>query len=65
MPCVFGKDSWELDALDPDFTVNLITEVVKRYRDEGLWDELVRKEDEHRDDLGRVRDNWDDIISNL
>jgi len=61
----YGKDSWELDALDPDFTVNLITEVVKRYRDEGLWDELVREENEHRYDLGQVRDNWDDIIENL
>lgn len=44
----YGDESWELDALEPQFIVDLITEYVESVRDPGLWETMVRKEQHQR-----------------
>jgi hypothetical protein len=57
----FGDESWELDALDPSVLVALITEHVLAHRDQAIWDANVAREEEERDLLRMVSDNWDGV----
>ncbi len=40
----FGESSWELDALEPERLVALLTTAVLNHRDDSLWDENVARE---------------------
>ena len=44
----YGYSSWELDALEPTVLVGLIKEAVLSYRDDGVWNEMVHMEKEHK-----------------
>lgn len=61
----FGRESWELDALDPDYINDLITEEVDGLRDHYLFDERYSLQEKQRKQLEYVRDNWDSIISEI
>jgi hypothetical protein len=50
----YGPDSWELDAVEPKALAELVTEAVKPYRDEKLWDESVKKEKKLRTRLNKL-----------
>lgn len=50
----FGRQSWELDALDPKVLASLIKNTVKKYRNDDLWAEKVEEENEHRASLEKV-----------
>ena len=53
----FGYDSWELDALDPTYLNDLITDEVLGYRNEDQWIEAKEEEEKHIDCLkGLLRD---------
>lgn len=41
---MYGDESWELDALDPNVLQSLIKEKVLEVRDESLWDEAMSEE---------------------
>ena len=41
----FGDEAWELDALEPRYLLDLITNEVEKLRDGNLWDEAVEKEE--------------------
>jgi len=41
-----GRESWELDALDPDVLVGLLDRMVRRIQDNGLWRAAVEREKE-------------------
>lgn len=43
----YGRDSWELDALDPSYLIEIVEEAILRLRDEDLYQE--RLEDLRRD----------------
>lgn len=45
----FGDESWELDALEPRYLADLITEHVFGYRNEDKWEEAEEKEAEHKE----------------
>lgn len=47
----YGRNSWELDALEPRYLVNLIERNIGDLRDERLWREQVEIEDEGRREL--------------
>lgn len=49
---LYGMDSWELDALEPQVLADLIEDTVLQMRDDDLWDDAVRREDE---DKARLR----------
>lgn len=55
----FGKESWELDALDPATLADIVRREVKLWRNEPLWDEAVQKEQEQKAKLRELADNWD------
>jgi len=58
----FGTSCWELDALQPAVIDQLIRDAILEYRDEDLFAELEEEEQQHRDDLARVADNWEAAV---
>lgn len=48
----FGRSSWELDALEPQVIVDMITSAILQYRDETAWDIV---EDAEADDVALLR----------
>lgn len=55
---VYGKQSWELDALDPDVLVNLVQDTIANYRDDDLWEDMLQIEREYKNTLKYVSQNW-------
>lgn len=45
---IHGRQSWELDALEPNVLVNIIRDTILSYRDDGLWEEKVAEEEAGR-----------------
>lgn len=61
----FGDDSWELDALDPDTLVTLITEEVRGLIDPDAWADAEERERTEREQLRAVAADWDSVIDHL
>lgn len=61
----FGRDSWELDAMEPQVLANLVREAIEDLRDEGIWEEDEDRERDEREQLRQVRQNWQDIVEFL
>jgi len=59
----YGTNSWELDALDPDYTVDLIEAEVLKFRDDGLFYEREDLEKQQREQLQDVSDNWGAVVA--
>lgn len=59
----FGRESWELDALDPATLDALVDEEIRSWRDEALWDAAVERQEQDRAELEAVRDRWDDVTA--
>lgn len=49
------ESSWELDALEPQVIVNLITDEIESIRDDDLWQEKVAIEEAGKEDLKKMR----------
>jgi hypothetical protein len=47
----FGRESWELDALEPRMLNELIAETIESYRDHALWRDAQATEDKHKSKL--------------
>lgn len=47
----FGSHSWELDALEPQVLIQLITDTIDSYVDEDAWQERQAEEDHGREQL--------------
>jgi hypothetical protein len=62
---VYGDESWELDALEPDVLACLVRDFVERVRDHALWDAAVEQEGEHRHPLGEVSNRWQELTDDL
>lgn len=58
---IYGTDSWELDALEPQVLDALIEEHVLGERDDTIWDEAVEEERQHRETMLAVSERWADI----
>lgn len=50
----FGKSSWELDALSPTVTKNLIKKEVAKYRDDEIWAEDLESQEQDRKQLAKA-----------
>jgi hypothetical protein len=61
----FGKTCWELDALDPKLLSKLVKTNVLKLRDEAAWKKAEKVEQEHRDNLRAITDNYDSVIEHL
>lgn len=58
----FGEECWELDALQPQFVVDLITDNVRSQMNKEQWKEDVAREKEQRGNIKSVAINWDNIV---
>lgn len=58
----FGRKCWELDGLEPEYLVQLITDKVLEVRHEARWAASVEREAEARRNLGLARVSWDDAV---
>lgn len=62
---LYGRESWELDALRPDVVDRLITKHIEEYRDEDLWQEskaeTARGKDKIRDAIAFIQEHNEDI----
>ena len=56
-----GYDSWELDALEPDYVIDLITQAVGEYRDDALWQETINAEEAEKEVLRDLINDWDGV----
>lgn len=54
----FGRDSWELDAVEPRELDRLITRAIHSIRDEELWEQARIKEEKMRKELERFSNEY-------
>jgi hypothetical protein len=59
---LYGDQSWELDALDPAVLRDLVQTHVLELRDPDLWGELYEREQQERQQLQDVSDQWSDVV---
>jgi len=58
---LYGDESWELDALEPQVLSDLIEDAVNSVRDDDLWDETVDREREEADLLKLAARRGDEV----
>jgi hypothetical protein len=57
----FGKDSWELDALEPRVITALIETNITALMDKAIWNEDHERVERERELLNRVAKRWDRV----
>jgi hypothetical protein len=58
---MYGRSSWELDALEPRVMRDLIKDTVDELTDHDLMAETKAQEAEYRKVLQKVVDNWETL----
>lgn len=61
----YGDESWELDALQPQMLVNLITNEVTALRDDEIYQAVCYREEREKEELQKVADEYPKIIDFL
>ncbi len=61
----FGEESWELDALNPEYITNLIAEQMEGLVDQDAWTEAGERQAEGRRLLQAVSDDWERITDGI
>lgn len=61
----FGRQSWELDALEPRVIDKLIDDEVRSVLDEDAWQQSEAHEEENRETLERIATNYDRVVAFL
>lgn len=56
-------DSWELDALEPTVLAGLINDEIELERDDNAWAEAIQKEEDGRDLIQWVAENWEAVLA--
>jgi hypothetical protein len=57
---IYGYSSWELDALEPSVLDQLVEDKITEFVDRDLWDEVTDLEEEHKERLRKIADEWED-----
>lgn len=60
----FGYECWELDALEPQVISDLISKNVRKYRDDKLYNAVIKQEREEKELLEDLAQNWPSIAEN-
>ena len=60
----YGRESWELDALEPQVISDLIRENVAKFRDETAYQKVLQRERHEKDLLEEIAENWDGVAEN-
>lgn len=58
---MYGDESWELDALQPDTLAGLVTDAIEGIREESKWQMALEKEIEQRATLRAMSDHFEEI----
>lgn len=58
----YGRQSWELDALDPTTLAALVRAEVEKLVDQDQWDEDVERERKAREELGAISDQYASVV---
>ena|SRR3990167_1091475 len=58
----YGEESWELDALEPQFISDLIRGQILTERDEEKWRVAVAQQEEEREQIGGIIERWDTLL---
>lgn len=61
----YGKSSWELDALPPDYIDNLVSQKISSLLDHDAMEVQKQIEREHKAQIETVASRYDDIMSYL
>lgn len=61
----YGESSWELDALEPQVISALIENVIADHTDEDKRDELLKIQDNHRENILKVAFKWESVVKKL
>ena len=56
-----GQYSWELDALDTGVLRDILRTNIKKYLDEDLYRQAIEMENEDKDKLERIADDWENL----
>lgn len=59
----FGRDSWELDALEPQMLADLVETNVQKLINHGQWDDDTERRTEGRRLLSLVSGRWEDVAA--
>jgi hypothetical protein len=57
----YGKESWELDALDPKVIAGLIEDAIGKYTDQDKWQARLDEQEEHKQRLDYIAKHWAEI----
>jgi hypothetical protein len=60
-----GRESWELDALDPNVIEGLIEAELQKLVDPAAWRNARARQDQAREQLGKVAESWQSIVDRL
>lgn len=61
----FGRESWELDALEPAVLSGLIEDQVDQIIDPQKWEQATDEMEQHRTHLVQVHRRWDEVVEVL
>lgn len=56
----YGEDSWELDALSPDYIASLIKKNVDELTNKQARNKIIKQQESEREKLMELADNWED-----
>jgi len=59
---LYGDESWELDALEPQVLADLVRSNVEAVTNDDLMDKAKQREDEHRVELRKAAKFWTDEL---
>lgn len=59
---IYGDESWELDALEPQFISNLIRGEIEMERDQDLWDKAIEEQEQERSQIANVIEKWEELF---
>ncbi len=58
----YGEESWELDALEPQYISDLIRDQILEERDEEKWEAAVAEQEKEREQISDVIDRWNELF---
>ena len=62
---MYGDESWELDALEPQMLNQLITDEVTALRDDAIYEAVCARESRGKTELRMLEDNYDKAVAYL
>lgn len=60
-----GSSSWEVDALRPEVLNSILKNNIEKRIDLSIYEDILEEEKEDRNNLEKIKDNYDYIINNF